>query len=452
MNSHISVKFYNIYHAFFPPASPRYYPRRPALERWHNQGTEPTQPVLAIQDNVALSLDSLRAHKLRAVLTIIGLTMGVGTLITVMTIVQGANVYVETKIANLGTDVFQLAKSPFALTDFDLYIKSLKFKNIEYDDYEAVRQQCSECDQVGATAQFTAEVRYQNADLQDVAVMGATPNMADIDTRTIAEGRYFTRVEDERQAPVCLIGDGVASQLFAGLDPLGKSIHVANQDFRVIGTYEKIGSILGQDQDTFVIVPMHDFLKLRGNRSSLTLNVKAGGGDQHFQAAQDQVRMLMRARRHIVGDHPEDFFIGTKDSYISLWKSISSAFFGVFILVSSISAIVGGIVIMNVMLVSVTERTKEIGIRRAMGATQNDILRQFLTESVIQCVIGGAVGVAVGFLCALALRTFTQFPAAVQTWVAILGVFLSSGIGLFFGIYPATRASKLDPVVALRSD
>jgi putative ABC transport system permease protein len=407
--------------------------------------------MLALTDNIALSLDALRAHKLRAVLTIIGLTMGVATLIAVMTIVQGANVYVETKIANLGTDVFQLAKTPFTVTDFNLYIKALKYKNITYDDYEAARQGCTECDAVGATANFSGEIRSADHTLEDVNIIGATPNMANIDTRTIDQGRYFTTIEDEHKIPVCMIGYSVSQQLFAAVDPIGKTIHVANWDYRVIGTFEKIGSILGQDQDTFVILPMQDFLKLRGSRSSLTINAKAAG-DQRFQAAQDQVRVIMRTRRHIAGDKTEDFFIGTKESYISIWQSISSAFFGVFILVSSISALVGGIVIMNVMLVSVTERTKEIGIRRAIGATQNDIMRQFLTESIVQCLVGGTIGVAVGFLCALALREFTAFPAAVQTWVALLGVFLSSAIGLFFGIYPATRASKLDPVVALRSE
>jgi putative ABC transport system permease protein len=162
--------------------------------------------------------------------------------------------------------------------------------------------------------------------------------------------------------------------------------------------------------------------------------------------------MLLRSRRHILPGRDEDFFVGTADSYISLWQSISSAFFAVFVMISSISAVVGGIVIMNVMLVSVTERTKEIGVRRAVGATQTDVLRQFLTESVLQCILGGAAGVLIGFGCAVALRQLTDFPASVQTWVAVLGVFLSSVIGLFFGIYPAVKASKLDPVVALRTE
>jgi putative ABC transport system permease protein len=180
--------------------------------------------------------------------------------------------------------------------------------------------------------------------------------------------------------------------------------------------------------------------------------VKAEGGEKTFALAQDDARRILRARRHVAPGKEDDFFIGTADSYISLWQSISSAFFSVFVMISSISAVVGGIVIMNVMLVSVTERTKEIGVRRAVGATESDILRQFLTESVIQCIIGGAIGVAIGFGCAVALRELTSFPAAVQVWVASLGVVMSSVIGLFFGIYPAVKASKLDPVVALRAE
>ncbi len=407
--------------------------------------------MLAIRDNLRQGGEALRSHRLRTVLTVLGLTMGVATLITVMTIVQGANVYVEKKIANLGTDVFQVARTPFAATDFDLILRALKFKHIEYDDFRFVAANCTDCDAVGASATFTARIRYQDHDLQDMNIIGHTANMADIDTRTVVRGRYFNPGEDERAANVCLIGDFVVDQFFPTADPIGKVIRISDREFVVIGTFEKIGSVLGQEQDNFAIIPLTSCLRAFNNRTSLTLNVLAKG-PLKFERAQDQVRMFLRARRHITGEKAEDFFFGTKDSYIALWKSISSAFFGVFILVSSISAVVGGIVIMNVMLVSVTERTKEIGIRRAVGATRADILRQFLTESVMQCIIGGAVGVFAGFLFALALRNFTSFPASVQAWVAILGVLLSSLIGLFFGIYPAVRASRLEPVVALRTE
>ncbi|HEX4593765.1 MAG TPA: ABC transporter permease [Bryobacteraceae bacterium] len=407
--------------------------------------------MLALSDNLSQSFDALRQHKLRAVLTTIGLTMGVATLITVMTLVQGANVYVEQKIARLGTDVFQIARTPFVVTDFNLVIKALKFKNLYMDDMRAVADGCPDCKLVGASVSGTARTQYHDKELTDISFVGHTPSMADIDSRTVRMGRYFTDSENMRSSYVCLIGDDVAEQLFAGVEPVGQVIKIDNDEFTVVGTMDRIGSVLGQDQDNFAIVPMNTYLRKRGTRSSITIQVKTGAGAA-FEKAQDEARLVLRTRRHVLPGAEEDFFIGTKDSYISLWQQISSAFFAVFIMVSSISAVVGGIVIMNVMLVSVTERTKEIGIRRAMGATQDDILRQFLSESVIQCLVGGGVGISIGFLCALALRSFTSFPASVQAWVAILGLLLSSMIGLFFGIYPATRAAKLDPVVALRSD
>ncbi len=406
--------------------------------------------MLAFRDNLALGLSALRAHKLRASLTMLGLTMGVATLITVMTIVQGANVYVEQKIANLGTNVFQIARTPFAVTDFNIIIKALKFKKIEMEDMRAVAEGCPACNEVGATASGSVHARHDNKEISDVNFYGQTPSMADIDTRIVEFGRYFTVAEAEHRADVCVIGDTLVQQLFPGMDPIGKSIRVGNDEFMVIGVMEKIGSVLGQDQDNFITVPLPVFLRIQGARTSLTINVKTNTGE--FEKAQDQADLVLRARRHLSGKMEDDFFIGTKESYMALWRSISSAFFGVFILVSAISVVIGGIVIMNVMLVSVSLRKREIGVRRAIGATKQDILRQFMLESVMQCIAGGIAGISMGFLVALAMRTYTPFPASVQTWVAVLGVLLSSVVGLFFGIYPAVRASQLDPVVALRSD
>lgn len=407
--------------------------------------------MLALRDNLAQSFDSLRAHKLRTALTLLGLTMGVATLITVMTLVQGANVYVEQKIARLGSDVLQISRTPFTLTDWDLIIKSLRYKNLHMEDMRAIQDGCRDCLLTGASISGTTRLHYRDRELNDINLIGHTPSMGTIDTRTLVEGRYFTDIENDRAAFVCLIGSDVVDQLLPGSSVIGQVIRIGNQQFTVLAAMDRIGSVLGQNQDNFVIVPINTFMRLRGARSSITINVKAGKGAA-FEAAVDQARLALRAKRHVRPGVEDDFFIGTKDSFISLWQSISSAFFAVFIMVSSISAVVGGIVIMNVMLVSVTERTKEIGVRRAVGASQRDILRQFLAESIIQCLLGGAVGIAGGFLCAVALRTFTAFPASVQTWVALLGVALSSIIGLFFGIYPAVRASKLDPVVALRSE
>jgi putative ABC transport system permease protein len=406
--------------------------------------------MLAVSDNLAQCVSAVRANKLRASLTMLGLTMGVATLITVMTIVQGANKYVEQKIANLGTNVFQIARTPFAVTDFNIIIKALKFKKIDVDDMKAVAEGCAACEEVGATASTTVRARYGNKELQDVSLSGETASMVDIDTRSVEVGRYFTPTEAEHRANVCLIGDTLVQQLFLGVDPIGKNIRVGNDELLVIGIMEKVGSVLGQDQDNFVMVPLPVYLRIEGEHSSLTINVKTSAAN--FETAQDQAHLVLRARRHLSAKLEDDFFIGTKESYMALWRSISTAFFAVFIMVSAISVVIGGIVIMNVMLVSVTARRREIGVRRAVGATKFDILRQFIVESVVQCIAGGIAGIGLGFLIALVLRTYTPFPASVQTWVAVMGVFMSSGVGLFFGIYPALRASQLDPIVALRSD
>jgi putative ABC transport system permease protein len=372
--------------------------------------------MLAVSDNLAQCFSALRGHKLRASLTILGLTMGVATLITVMTIVQGANLYVEQKIANMGTNVFQIARTPFAVTDFDIIVKALKFKKLELEDMTAIAEGCGACQEVGASMSASVRARSGGKELQDVSLYGQTANMADIDSRKIEVGRYFSSSEAEHRANVCLIGDTLMRELFLGVDPIGRTVRIGNDEFTVVGGMEKIGSVLGQDQDNFVIVPLPVFLRIQGIHSSITIN------------------------------------IGTKESYMALWRSISSAFFAVFIMVSAISVIIGGIVIMNVMLMSVTLRRREIGVRRAVGATKQDILRQFIVESVMQCIVGGLAGISLGFLVAAALRAYTPFPASVQTWVAVMGVFLSSAVGLFFGIYPALRASRLDPVVALRSE
>jgi putative ABC transport system permease protein len=406
--------------------------------------------MLAVRDNLAQCFSALRAHKMRASLTMLGLTMGVATLITVMTIVQGANVFVEQKIANLGTNVFQIARTPFAVTDFTIIIKALKYKKIELEDMEAIAEKCTACGEVGASASVTVRARYGDKEVQDVNLAGQTANMEDIDTRSVHLGRYFTASEAAHRADVCLIGDTLVQNLFAGVNPVGRTVRVGSDELTVLGTMEKIGSVLGQDQDNFVIVPLPVFLRMQGSHFSLTINVKTE--KEKFEEAQDQAELVLRGRRHLSGNMENDFFIGTKESYMALWRSISSAFFAVFILVSVISVVVGGIVIMNVMLVSVSARRKEIGVRRAMGATRMDILRQFMAESMMQCVAGGLVGIALGFLVALALRTFSPFPASVQGWVAVAGVIMSSAVGLFFGIYPALRASRVDPVIAMRSE
>ena len=290
--------------------------------------------MVGVQDNLAMAIAALNAYKLRAVLTVLGLTMGVATLMTVMTLVQGANVYVEQKIANLGTNVFRLAKTPFAVVDFTVVVKALKNKNIDITDYRSVAELCKACEAVGASASSTLSVQYGNKQTDDTSIIGYTPNMIDIDTRTLEEGRYFTPAEDKHAAYVGVIGSSLVEQFFPNEDPIGRTIRTGSLEFEVIGTFKKLGSVLGQDQDNFVIIPLNTFLKVRGSRTSLTLEIKASGGEKNFNEAQDEARVIMRTRRHDAPGKDDTFFIGTSQSYIALWQSISGSFFAVFVMVS----------------------------------------------------------------------------------------------------------------------
>ena len=245
-------------------------------------------------DNLSIATDAIRAHKLRAALTILGLTMGVATLMTVMTIVQGANVYVEQKIANLGTNVFRVARTPFAVVDFSVVAKALKNKTIRSEDLAADKENCVGCEQVGASATATLSLVAGDKQAEDASIIGYTPNMVDIDTRTLNQGRYYTDMEDSHAAYVCLAGASVVDKLFPSVNPIGKKIRAGSLEFTIIGTFDKLGSVLGQDQDNFVIVPLTTWLKIRGTRSSLTLEIKASGGEKQFEAAQDEVRAILR--------------------------------------------------------------------------------------------------------------------------------------------------------------
>src|SRR3954468_7310811 len=255
--------------------------------------------MLRVGDNIALAVDSIGAHKLRASLTVLGLTMGVATLITVMTLVQGANLYVEQKIANLGTNVFRIGRVPFAVTDFVALTKAQRNRFLYPDDIQALADECGACQWVGATLTSGTSLRYKDRSLEDASIFGHTPSMATIDTRTVELGRYFTEVEDRHASDVCLIGDRVVQEFFSGTQPLGKAIRAEGTEFTVVGTFEKIGSVLGQDQDNFVVIPLRTYLKLRGQRNSLMLHVKAEGSEEVFALAQDDARRVLRARRHV---------------------------------------------------------------------------------------------------------------------------------------------------------
>ena len=404
---------------------------------------------MLLSDTVRLAIRALSAHKLRTALTLTGLVIGVTSLILVVTIVQGANLYVQQKIANLGADIFQVSKMPMVSTDFREMVRARKHPDIGFEDWRTVEDRCARCTGVGAQAETLSRVRTESESLADISIRGQTANMAWISDLDIARGRYFTDAEQRAAAPLVIIGHGIAEQLFPGRDPLSKSIRIGGEEFTVIAVAEKIGSILGQNQDNFIIIPIDSFVKLYGLRHSLILQIKAV---PPMPPTQDEVRLILRSHRHVAPTAPDNFFFATADTYLELWRDISSVFFIVLMLISSVASVVGGIVIMNITLVSVTERTKEIGLRRSVGARQRDIARQFLTEVLAQCLIGGFFGVLLGFALALLLSQLTPFPADVEWSVALMGMALASVIALTFGVYPAIRAARLDPVVALRSE
>lgn len=407
--------------------------------------------MLGLGDNLAQSVAALRAYRLRSALTITGLVMGVATIIAVISLIRGANHYVENKVAALGTDVFQVAKTPLASGSFDQFVKSARYRKLGYDDLKAVSEQCQDCAAAGAMVLSYTPVRRGRAEVPMATLIGHTASMAAIDSRTLAGGRYFTKTEEEQGVPVCLLGERVRAELFGEGDPVGGVIRLGAMECTVVGMFEKVGSVLGQDADTFVLVPLSGFVQLRGTRHSLTLTVRARSREL-MESALDETRQILRARRHVRPGQPDDFFVGTKESLMAFWASLSGVFFFAFVVVSAITALVAGIVIMNVMLVSVTERTREIGLRRALGASQSDIRRQFLAESVLQCLVGGAVGVGVGFVAAKVVEGTTAFPVRVELWMIAAGLLFSSTIGLVFGLAPAMSAARMDPVEALRSE
>ena len=374
---------------------------------------------------VAISTSSLWAHKLRSVLTLVGVVIGVSAVIAVVSLINGANQYVATRVFRLGADVFGLSKQPSIVTNVDEWLEFQKRKRITYDDFQAVSEQCKSCKDIGASLGGRVEVKSGLNSLKDTNLRAWTPQMAEL-------------YDVENLLPT--------------IDPLGREVRWNNVPCQVIGVGKKEGSALGTSLDNWIIVPLSTYNKEYGNQqNSLRITVRAGSATR-IQASVDEVRQIMRGRHHLTYHAKDDFAIETSDSFLSLWKDISSSFFAVTIAIASISLVVGGIVIMNIMLVSVTERTREIGMRKAVGARRIDILRQFLIESSTIAVIGGALGVLLGVMVAGMVSWLTPLPSAVRLWSVLSGLAVALSVGLFFGTYPAAKAAKLDPVEALRSE
>jgi len=409
---------------------------------------------MSLGEAVQIAAASLWAHKMRSVLTLLGVVIGVSAVIAVISLVQGANTYVAEKIFNLGTDVLVLSRGPAVPTNIDDFLETQKRKKITLEDYYALRDNCTHCLQVGAALYHTnAETKYGMNYLRDTILRGWTPSMITMfaEDYEVTAGRHMTELELARSAPVCAIGWDLVENLFAGVDPIGKELRVDGQPCEVIGVGKKLGSALGSSRDNWVILPITTFQKWYGTQDSLRIFGKAGSAGA-LEPTIDQVRQIMRGRRHLAYATTDDFTIETQESFLSIWAGISSGFFAVTVAISLISLVVGGIVIMNIMLVSVNERTREIGLRKSVGARRSDILLQFLVESATLAAVGGLWGVLLGVLLAKLVSWVTPLPSAIQTWSVVAGLTVATTVGLFFGIYPASKAARLDPVVALRAE
>jgi len=401
---------------------------------------------------VGIAADSLWAHKLRSILTLIGVVIGVAAVIAVVSLINGANQYVATRVFRLGADVFSLSKQPSIITNVDDYLEFQKRKRLTYDDYDAVRAECKSCKQIGASLGGRVEIRSGLNSLKDTNLRAWTPQMPELYDVDLVEGRHTTEADLHAAAPVCVIGMDLVDNLLPGVDPVGKELRWNNIACTVIGVGKREGNSLGTSLDNWIILPLTTYLKEYGSQQdSLRITSRAASAAK-IQDSVDEVRQIMRGRHHLAYNTKDDFAVETSDSFLSLWKDISQSFFLVIIAISSISLVVGGIVIMNIMLVSVTERTREIGIRKAMGARRSDILLQFLIESSTLSVIGGAIGVLLGVLAAKLVSLLSPLPSSVQLWSIMAGLMVALSVGLFFGTYPASKASKLDPVEALRSE
>jgi putative ABC transport system permease protein len=394
---------------------------------------------------------ALRANALRSALTLLGIVIGVGTLVGVISVINGLDGFVKDKVIQLAPDVYSVERFGI-IRSREEFLDALKRRKLEWSDYEAASRMLRRAEAVAAEMSTSSAVKHGGRRLADVQVRGSTASLGPMLHLDIAAGRSFAPAEDEAALQVAVIGADVKDELFPQLDPLGRTVLVGGAPYRVIGLLARQGRVLGEERDRRVLVPIQAYRRQFGSRDSISLLIKARGGVAGVDASVDEVRALLRARRHTPFRGPDPFGVVTAESLTTLWRQISAAAFILSALIASVSLGVGGIVIMNIMLVAVVERTREIGVRLALGARKRDVRRQFLTEAAMLSLLGGLAGVAVGTLAAFGVRGLLDFPAEVTPGIVSLGIVLALGVGLAAGYWPARNASNLPVVDALRDE
>ena len=404
-----------------------------------------------IFESVRIALQSIWSNKLRSFMTVLGNVVAVTSIVTVVTLIQGMNSMVSTAIvSDVGADSFTIQRLPPIRSEDDEE-RTRNNPLLTLDEAEAIRGYSPRIAAVMAQSQRGATVSYRTNELENVQVQGVTSDFGQFTSFNAERGRLMSPVEVEHSRPVAVIGWDVADELFGQTEALDKSISVAGVPFRVVGISEKKGSFFGNSQDAFVVIPLGAYQKLFGARQSLQIVVKPRS-PQEIQAAKDDATVALRVTRRLKPGADDNFGMFTSDTFLDLYRQATTGIFAVLVGVVALSLVVGGIVIMNIMLMVVSERTREIGLRKALGARRADIMSQVLTESITLSLFGGIVGLTLGSMAALLISALTPLPARLEPWSVILGLGITAGVGLFFGLYPASRAASLDPIEALRRE